>query len=120
ALRGAALEGPADPASGYQARPEWYARPLYQLRMYFEGPLEIVATMIIPGVVAGFLVTLPFVDRGSSRSPLRRWPLLAVMGAGLAGVLALGLVSVRKDARDPSYQRHRAAVEKEGAFARAL
>ena len=30
-------------------RPEWYALPLFQLRMFFEGPLEIVATMIIPG-----------------------------------------------------------------------
>ena len=48
---GAALESPADPTSSYLARPEWYALPLFQLRMSFEGPLEIVATMVIPGAL---------------------------------------------------------------------
>ena len=53
ARHGAPLESPADPTSSYLARPEWYALPLFQLRMFFEGPLEIVATMIIPGLVHG-------------------------------------------------------------------
>jgi ubiquinol-cytochrome c reductase cytochrome b subunit len=119
-FHGAALEGPADPSSGYQARPEWYARPLYQLRMYFEGPLEIVATMIIPGVATGFLVMLPFLDRGASRRPGRRLPFLAAVWLGLAGVIALGVMSVRKDAADVAYQRHRGEVEKQAVFARAL
>ena len=44
---GAPLESPADPTSSYVARPEWYALPLFQLRMYFEGPLEIVATGVL-------------------------------------------------------------------------
>jgi ubiquinol-cytochrome c reductase cytochrome b subunit len=120
ALHGAALEGPADPASGYQARPEWYARPLYQLRTFFEGPLEIVATMVIPALVAGYLVALPFLDRGSTRDPRGRLPVLVVTGLGLCGVIFLGISSVMKDARDPSYQRHRAEVEKDAARARAL
>ena len=63
ARHGAALESPADPTSSYLARPEWYALPLFQLRMYFEGPLEIVATMVIPGVVTALLLALPFLDR---------------------------------------------------------
>jgi len=119
-FRGAALEGPADPGSGYQARPEWYARPLFQLRHYFDGPLEIVATMVIPGLVAAYLVALPFLDRTSSRDPRRRLPVLVFTGLGLAGVLLLGVHSVLKDARDPSYQRHRAEVDKESIRARAL
>jgi ubiquinol-cytochrome c reductase cytochrome b subunit len=120
ALHGAALEGPADPSSGYQARPEWYARPLYQLRMYFEGPLEIVATMLIPGLAAGFLVMLPFIDRGQSRDPRRRLPVLVVTCLGLGGAIALGGYSVAKDRGDASYQRHRAEVEKEAVLARSL
>lgn len=120
AFHGAALEGPADPASGYQARPEWYARPLYQLRHFFEGALEPLGTMVIPGLVAAYLVALPFIDRGPHRDPGRRLPVLGLTGLGLAGVLGLGLSSVMKDARDPGYQRHRAEVEKEAARARTL
>jgi ubiquinol-cytochrome c reductase cytochrome b subunit len=120
ALHGAALEGPADPSSGYQARPEWYARPLYQLRMYFEGPLEIVATMLIPGLAAGFLVMLPFLDRGPSRDPRRRVPVLLLSCAGLAGAVGLGGYSVAKDQGDASYQRHRAEVDKQTKLAREL
>jgi ubiquinol-cytochrome c reductase cytochrome b subunit len=117
---GADLEGPADPSSGYQARPEWYARPLYQLRMYFEGPLEIVATMVIPGIATGFLVMLPFLDRRVSRDPRRRLPVLGLTCAGLALAIGLGFYSVRKDGLDVSHQRHRAEVDKEAALARSL
>ena len=56
ARHGAPLESPADPTSSYLARPEWYALPLFQLRMFFEGPLEIVATMVIPGIVTALRV----------------------------------------------------------------
>jgi ubiquinol-cytochrome c reductase cytochrome b subunit len=119
-FHGVALEGPADPASGYQARPEWYARWLHQLRLYFEGPLEIVATMVLPGLAAAFLVALPFLDRGRSRSPRQRLPLLLLVGGGCATVMALGVHSFRKDAADAGYRRHRAEVEKDAAFARSL
>ena len=45
-------------------RPEWYFLVLFQLLKYFPGPLEPVATMVIPGLVCGFLLALPFLDRG--------------------------------------------------------
>ena len=69
ARHGAPLESPADPTSSYLARPEWYALPLFQLRMFFEGPLEIVATMIIPGIVTALAFALPFLDRGRTNHP---------------------------------------------------
>ena len=70
ARHGAPLESPADPTSSYLARPEWYALPLFQLRMFFEGPLEIVATMIIPGIVTALAFALPFLDRGRDEPPV--------------------------------------------------
>ena len=108
AHHGAPLESPADPTSSYLARPEWYALPLFQLRMYFEGPLEIVATMIIPGVATALAFALPFLDRARSSRPRDR---RRVLGAVTVGVLALGAlaaISLAKDARDPAFAKARA------------
>jgi ubiquinol-cytochrome c reductase cytochrome b subunit len=46
---GAELFAPADPASNFVARPEWYFLSLFQLLKYFEGPLQILATVLLPG-----------------------------------------------------------------------
>jgi ubiquinol-cytochrome c reductase cytochrome b subunit len=119
AHHGAPLESPADPTSSYLARPEWYALPLFQLRMYFEGPLEIVATMIIPGVATAFALALPFLDHArSNRLHDRR----RVLGAVTVGVVALGglaAISLAKDARDPAFAKARAdeKARTENAFA---
>ena len=69
ARHGAPLESPADPTSSYLARPEWYALPLFQLRMFFDGPLEIVATMVIPGIVTALVFALPVPRRRGDESP---------------------------------------------------
>jgi ubiquinol-cytochrome c reductase cytochrome b subunit len=117
---GAELEGPADPGSGYMARPEWYAIPLYQLRMYFEGPMEIVATMVIPGLLGGLIVALPFLDRGPARSPRQRPGVMMATVLGLVGTGVLSALSISKDMRDPEFQKHRAEIAKEAAWARQL
>lgn len=117
---GAALEPPADAASNYMARPEWYALPLYQLRMYFEGPLEIVATMVIPGIVGALVFGLPFLDRSPHLSPAKRPVVMGAVMFGLFATSVLTTLSLRKDAADESFQRHRAEVEAEGLRARRL
>ena len=61
---------PADAA--YIPRPEWYFLSLFELLKYFPGPFEPVATMVIPGAVVGFLLALPFLDRGPERRPFSR------------------------------------------------
>jgi ubiquinol-cytochrome c reductase cytochrome b subunit len=117
---GADLEGPADPAGSYQARPEWYSLALYQLRKYFEGPLEIVATLAIPGAVTLLLVALPWLDRAAGRDPRQR---IVVLAGALVGVGALGLLSylpLRRDAQDQSYQQARAEVRLRATRAREL
>jgi ubiquinol-cytochrome c reductase cytochrome b subunit len=75
----APLDPVADPADATVVpRPEWYFLSLFQLLKYFPGPLEPVATVLIPGLAIGFLLLLPFLDRGTERHPRRR---PAVMGA---------------------------------------
>ena len=117
---GPALEGPADPASSYLARPDWYVLPLYELRMLFDGPAEIVATVIIPGIASGLLVALPFLDRGPSRRPADRRRVLGATAAGLTGLAALSAVGLAREARDPRSAGARAAEEARASQARRL
>jgi ubiquinol-cytochrome c reductase cytochrome b subunit len=117
---GAPLESPADPTSSYLARPEWYALPLFQLRMFFEGPLEIVATMIIPGVVTALAFALPFLDRGPSNQPRHRKPVMAATVFALLALTALGVTAIARDARDPAYAKARAEEKVRGETARRL
>jgi ubiquinol-cytochrome c reductase cytochrome b subunit len=117
---GATLESPADPASSYLARPEWYALPLYQLRMYFEGPLEIVATMIIPGIAATIAFALPFLDRGRSHAPSARKPVLVGLGLTIASLGALSAIAIGKDRRDPAFAKARAEELAKADHARRL
>ena len=56
---GAPLDAPADPTLPQTPRPEWYFRSLFELRRYFTGDWEFVATIIIPGAVLGFFVLFP-------------------------------------------------------------
>lgn len=100
---GAELYAPADPASNFVARPEWYFLFLFQLLKYFEGPAQIVATVIIPGAATTFLVALPFVDRAGSRHWKRRIPVLTMVGLGMAGVVSLTAVALVEDAANDKY-----------------
>jgi ubiquinol-cytochrome c reductase cytochrome b subunit len=59
------LERMADPTdTTYIPRPEWYFLFLFQMLKVFEGPLEIVGTVILPTVAILALLSAPFVDRG--------------------------------------------------------
>ena len=69
----APLDEVANPAdASYVPRPEWYFLSLFQLLKYFPGPLEPVATQVIPGLAIGFLALLPFLDRHPERRPWAR------------------------------------------------
>lgn len=69
----APLEFPADPTGGnFVPKPEWYFLFFYQLLKYFPGPLEPVATVVIPALLFGSMVALPFLDTGTERRPWRK------------------------------------------------
>ena len=88
------IANPAD--ADYIPRPEWYFLSLFQLLKYFPGPLEVVATQVVPGVVVGGMFALPFLDRGPNRhpwAPSRRvfTLLVASVGGGIVTLTVLGL-----------------------------
>lgn len=117
---GAKLDGPADPASNFDARPEWYFRALFQVLKYFEGTMEHVVALGAPVVVGGVLLGLPFVDRGPDRSPKARIKFLAVLGIGALAVAALTAISFQEDRADEQVQASLAKSHQQAKQARAL
>ena len=58
------LEHVADPTdASYTPRPEWYFLFLFQTLKLFEGPLEVVGTVILPTLAILALILTPFIDR---------------------------------------------------------
>ena len=45
-------------------RPEWYFLFLFQTLKFFEGPLEVVGTVVLPTLAILVLFLIPFIDRG--------------------------------------------------------
>lgn len=67
------LEFPADPTStDYEPRPEWFFLSLYHMLRYVPGAWEPYLVVIVPTIVIGSMILLPFVDRGEERRPWRK------------------------------------------------
>ena len=80
------LEQLADPTdSNYIPRPDWYFLFLFQTLKLFEGPLEMVGTVILPGLAFLALLSVPFVDRGELRRLRHR-----TLAIGVTFLAALG------------------------------
>jgi quinol-cytochrome oxidoreductase complex cytochrome b subunit len=111
-LVSAPLDAPADPASSYEARPEWYFMALFQLLKYFEGPMMVVGTVVLPGLAGLFLVVLPFLDKSEDRRIRSRKVWTVLFFGGLVGVIALTAVSMLEDASSESYQKNMAVGQR--------
>ncbi|MCG3209497.1 MAG: Cytochrome b6 [Anaerolineae bacterium] len=98
----APLEFPADPSStDFVPRPEWYFLFLFQLLKYFPGPWEPVAAFLIPLVVIGSMILLPFIDRGTERRPWRKPLTTSIAGLYLVMILALTFLALSTDQQPP-------------------
>ncbi len=117
---GARLDAPADPSSNFDARPEWYFRPLFQALKYFHGPLEKVVALGLPVILGAIFIALPFVDRREDRSPRRRWKYLTPVFLVFLAAGALTAVSFREDSGDAKLQKRLAKSERQAEHAREL
>lgn len=109
---GADLDAPADPTSAdYPARPEWYFLALFQMLKAFPGKLEVVGTVIIPGMIMTALLLLPLLDKvlpARAAGVLARGFVVALLGgAGLLSATAL-----REDAADSRFQAARRQADR--------
>ncbi|MDL5051010.1 cytochrome b N-terminal domain-containing protein [Oscillatoria amoena NRMC-F 0135] len=92
----------ADPSdTTYIPRPEWYFMFLFQLLKYFEGPLEVLATVVLPGGAIAFLFALPFIDPTPIRKVTQRTAAIAGVALSLiafGGLTAAAIVETPPDA----------------------
>jgi quinol-cytochrome oxidoreductase complex cytochrome b subunit len=75
--------------------PEWYFLFYYQLLKYVHGPLEPLATWVLPALFLMVLLFWPFIDRNPDRHPAARPAALAAGAAFLVVVFALLAISLR-------------------------
>jgi ubiquinol-cytochrome c reductase cytochrome b subunit len=69
----------ADPTdTSFIPRPEWYFLFLFQILRVFDGPLEIVGSLVIPTLAMILLFLTPFIDRGKMISIRRRTGAIAL------------------------------------------
>lgn len=120
ALRyGAPLDAPADPDLANTPRPEWYFRCLFELRRYFTGEWEFVATIVLPAAVLLFFVSLPLLEW--FRSPRISLALrMFVVVAATAGWGWLTWLSFDRDWKDNEYLVAQADAARLAVRARTL
>ncbi len=89
---GVAGEPKADPSdSAYIPKPEWYFLFLYEALKFFPGSLAILGTFVLPSLVVGVMLLLPFIDRNPSRYFTNRKIAIAVMVVAVLGIIGLTL-----------------------------
>ena len=97
------LEELADPTdASYDPRPEWYFLFLFQLLKYFEGPLEVVGTFVIPTVGFVLLLFLPFLDKKERTSLLKRPVALTVTCLSVALIVLLTILGAIAPRLEPT------------------
>jgi len=117
---GAPLDAPADPSSDYPARPEWYFLALFELLKFVPGHLEWIAALGLPLVLGGYLVALPFLDRGADARPSARLRLLAPLALVALGGAGLTWRSMSNDSADPAFLAARRVAEERAEHASKL
>jgi ubiquinol-cytochrome c reductase cytochrome b subunit len=96
------LEQLADPTdTAYIPRPEWYFLFLFQMLKLFEGPLEVVGAVVLPGLAVLTLLLVPFIDRSKVVRVTKRTTAFAAVflaALGWAGLTATAIATTPKDA----------------------
>jgi ubiquinol-cytochrome c reductase cytochrome b subunit len=89
----------ADPSgTAFTPRPEWYFLGLYELLKLMPPRLEILGTVVIPGLVAIGMILLPWLDRSPSRHPAyRKW----VIDVGLIVIFLIGTLTLKGILSEP-------------------
>ena len=88
--------------TSFLPRPEWYYLPIFQWLKYWNGAYAIIGIVVIPGIIAGLLVALPFMDRRLERRPWKRPVSAFSFAIVLCALIFLGWQSGHEDKSDPA------------------
>jgi ubiquinol-cytochrome c reductase cytochrome b subunit len=98
------LEQLADPTdTAYTPRPEWYFLFLFQFLKFFNGPLEVVGSMVLPGLAVLLLLLVPFIDRSQMVKVTKRgfaFGFVALAALGWGGLTAAAVATTPSEARE--------------------
>ena len=82
----------ADPTdTSFVPRPEWYFLFLFQSLKFFEGPLELFGSLVLPQLAILTLFAVPFIDRSKAVTIGKRTT--AFVAFGLAALTFIGLTA---------------------------
>ena len=96
------LERLADPTdTSYIPRPDWYFLFLFQLLKYFQGPMELVGSTILPGLAVVGLMLVPFIDRGMMTRVRQRTLAIGVVALAALGWSGLTAAAIRSTPPTP-------------------
>jgi ubiquinol-cytochrome c reductase cytochrome b subunit len=97
------LEQVADPTdTSYIPRPEWYFLFLFQFLKLFNGPLEVVGAVVLPGVAVLALILVPFIDRSRLAKVRQRtlaFGVVILAALGWGGLTVAAIQSTPVEAR---------------------
>ncbi|MBX5495334.1 MAG: cytochrome bc complex cytochrome b subunit, partial [Bryobacteraceae bacterium] len=103
----------ADPTdSSYIPRPDWYFLFLFQLLKFFEGPLEVVGSVVLPGIAVLTLFLVPFIDRSKAMRVTQRTTAIGVVALAALGWTGLTVAAIMTT----PHQQESAFVEGPGAW----
>lgn len=86
----------ADPTdTTYIPRPDWYFLFLFQTLKFFEGPLEVIGSVVLPGLAVAALFLVPFFDRGRVRRVTERTAAIGVVLLAAVGWTSLTVAAIR-------------------------
>jgi ubiquinol-cytochrome c reductase cytochrome b subunit len=89
------LERLADPTdTTYIPRPDWYFLFLFQTLKFFDGPLAVVGSVILPSLAILALLLVPFIDRGKVLRVTRRTAAFGVAALALLGWTGLTVAAI--------------------------
>ncbi|HUI80740.1 MAG TPA: cytochrome b N-terminal domain-containing protein [Bryobacteraceae bacterium] len=98
------LEQLADPTdTAYIPRPEWYFLFLFQFLKLFPGSLEVVGSIVLPGLAVLALILVPFLDRGQILRVTKRTfatGVVVLAALGWTGLTAAAVVTTPKEANE--------------------
>jgi ubiquinol-cytochrome c reductase cytochrome b subunit len=98
------LEKIADPTdTAYIPRPEWYFLFLFQMLKFFNGSLEVIGAVILPGLAVLALFLVPFLDRGPAVKLGKRTLAIGVAAIailGWTGLTAAAIITTPKSATE--------------------